>query len=49
MIGNAFDCHVPPVDADDAFDHADVDIGLVEDRALFYVQLDEGLEIARLP
>ena len=35
-------------DADDALDDADVDAFLVQDRALFDVQFDERLEIARL-
>src|SRR5688572_18593917 len=48
MIGHSADRDVPPVNADDAFDDPDVDLALVEDRALLDVQLDEGLEVARL-
>ena len=35
VICRALDGHIPPADADDALDDADVDVGLVEDCALF--------------
>ena len=42
VIREAFDRHVPPVDADDAFDDADVDLSRVQDAALLDVQLEVG-------
>ena len=48
MIGDAFDDDVPPAYADDPLDHADIDVALVQDRALFDVQLDEGRQLTRL-
>jgi hypothetical protein len=48
MVRHAFDGDVPPTNADDAFDDADIDIALVENRALFDVQLDVRFQVARL-
>ncbi|MEX2150518.1 MAG: hypothetical protein WD793_09885 [Steroidobacteraceae bacterium] len=48
MIGDAFDRHVPPSDADDPFHDADIDAGLIQDGSLLDVQLDKGLQLARL-
>src|SRR5262249_38637996 len=48
VIGEAFDRHVPPVDADDAFDHADVDLLGMQYAALFDVQLKVSRDVAGL-
>ena len=43
MIGDAVDRDVPPANADDAFDDADIDVAFIENCALLDVQLDERL------
>src|SRR5215510_4597158 len=48
VIGEAFDRHVPPVDADDAFDHADVDLLGMQNAALFDVQFQVSRDVAGL-
>ena len=48
MIGEPLDCDVPPIEPDDALDHADVDLLLIEPSALLNVKLDIGGKIARL-
>src|SRR5206468_885372 len=40
VIGKAFDGHIPPVDAHDPFDDADVDPFFLKDAALFDVQFE---------
>ena len=47
MIRRPLDRDIPPANSDDALDDADVDGGLVEDRALLDVQLDESRDGAR--
>src|SRR5688500_19714033 len=46
MIRKAFDRDVPPVDADDAFHHSDLDLLIVEISALFDVQLKIRRDVA---
>ena len=48
VIREALDRDVPPADADDAFDDADVDLLSVEHAALFDVQLEVGADVARV-
>src|SRR5918999_2196178 len=48
MVREALDRDVPPVDADDAFDDADVDPLGVEKAALLDVQLEVGGNVAAL-
>ena len=47
MISKTFDSHVPPVNADDAFDDSDVDLLSVECVALLDVQLEIGCDVSR--
>ena len=45
VIGDACDRHIPPMNADDALDHADVDLFLVQRAALLNMQFDIAREV----
>jgi hypothetical protein len=49
VVPESIDADVPPLDAHDSLDDADVDAAAVKDRALLDVELEKGEDLAQLP